>query len=173
MGIEGDTVTITGENFDTGVSDPLVTICGASASVNSFSDTSIEVLAPACGVNECVDVVVTTSAGMTTSVEGFCYEEPIGGQFKRGDSNNDGATNLPDAQYSLNNLFLGGPDPACPDAADANDDGGFNIADAQYTLNFLFLGGPPPKDPGQVTCGVDPTTDDTLGECLDPRNTCP
>jgi len=141
------------------------------------TDISFEAVTPGFSPAPTENIMTNTNGGsIIPAVQNATLtfvEAPIGGQFHRGDSNNDGATNLPDAQYSLNNLFLGGPDPVCPDAADANDDGGFNIADAQYTLNFLFLGGPAPKDPGQVNCGVDPTTDDTLPECLDPRNTCP
>ena len=81
--------------------------------------------------------------------------------FLRGDANTDAAVNLPDAQFMLNFLFLGGPDPRCNASGDANSDGDLNLADAQFILNFLFLGGPNPKVPfplcgsveGNVDCG--------------------
>ena len=65
--------------------------------------------------------------------------------FVRADSNRDENVNLPDAQFTLNWLFLGGLDPKCMASADANGDGNVNLPDAQFTLNFLFLGG---NDPG-------------------------
>jgi hypothetical protein len=78
-----------------------------------------------------VDAVVVVSEG----------PPPVGTPFKRGDSNADGAANIADASFTLNFLFLGGPDPTCSAAADANGDGNVNIADASFLLNFLFLGG--------------------------------
>ena len=78
-------------------------------------------------------------------------------RFRRGDANADGGLNITDGIYTLNYLFLGGPTPACLDAADANDDGGLNITDGIYVLNFLFLGGPEPPPPGPTQCGTDPT----------------
>ncbi len=76
--------------------------------------------------------------------------------FRRGDSNRDGAMNIADGIYILQNLFASGPAILCPDAADANDDEGVNIADAIYILQNLFASGPavPPPHPG---CGPDET----------------
>jgi hypothetical protein len=77
-------------------------------------------------------------------------------RFRRADANADGGVNIADASFTLNYLFLGGPDPACIEAADANGDGSVNIADASFALNFLFLGGPNPPAPGSDDCGEDP-----------------
>ncbi len=76
--------------------------------------------------------------------------------FIRGDANDDGAVNIADAIYILQNLFAGGPLIPCPDAADANDDEAVNLADAIYLLQKLFAGGPaiPPPHPA---CGTDTT----------------
>ena len=90
--------------------------------------------------------------------------EPAGGgvstkpRFHRGDSNADGAINITDGIYTLNFLFLGGPEPPCAEAANANDDEALNITDGIYVLNFLFIGGPEPPAPGPTDwpCGPDP-----------------
>jgi hypothetical protein len=84
---------------------------------------------------------------------------PDGALFIRGDSNDDGVVNISDPNYTLNHLFLGGPEPPCDDAADANDDGAVDISDAVATLQFLFTGGtvlPPPL----TQPGTDPTDDE-------------
>ena len=69
--------------------------------------------------------------------------------FLRGDANGDLAVNISDAVFTLAYLFLGGTEPACPDAADADDSGKIELTDAVFTLSFLFSGGgarplPPP-----------------------------
>jgi hypothetical protein len=81
---------------------------------------------------------------------------PGGAQFRRGDSNRDGAMNLADAVYILQNLFAGGPPIGCPDAADANDDEGVDISDPVYILQNLFAAGPAIPQP-YPDCGVDTT----------------
>jgi hypothetical protein len=95
-------------------------------------------------------------------------EEEIGGiifppqhvfvSFVRGNANADESTDLSDAVFILNYLFLGGPEPSCDDAADADDNGLLQITDAVYLLNFLFLGKPQPPSP-YPSCGIDPTGD--------------
>jgi hypothetical protein len=93
---------------------------------------------------------------------------PEGGRFRRGEANGDASTDIADALFTLGALFLGGPPPACADAADVNDDSSLDIADAVFLLRFLFLGGPPPPAPGG-DCGEDPTADGLVcfdgGEC--------
>jgi hypothetical protein len=81
----------------------------------------------------------------------------------RGDSNSDGEVDISDARYTLNWLFLGGPEPACLDAADANDDGSLNVSDPIATLVTLFSGMPRIAPPYPST-GRDPTPD-LLGFC--------
>jgi len=90
-------------------------------------------------------------------------------QFRRGDSNLDGGIDISDGVNILNILFLGAPEPGCPDARDANDDGGSDISDGAYLLNHLFLGGPAPPAPF-AACGCD-ETDDALG-CDVPTDDC-
>ena len=111
------------------------------------------------------DNVVTTygfsvtpgSASSFVFVDGRVNIVPDGIPFVRGDSNSDESVNISDPQFTLNFLFLGGPEPRCFDAADANDDGKVDISDAVTTLQFLFIGHtllPPPRTPG-----LDPTPD--------------
>ena len=83
---------------------------------------------------------------------------PGGFTFLRGDSNDDGEINLADAVFTLNYLFLGGPEPICMAAADFDDDAEIALTDAVRSLNFLFLGGPPPPEPYPEE-GIDPTED--------------
>jgi hypothetical protein len=95
---------------------------------------------------------------------------PMGNQFKRGDANNDGNTDLSDGVATLGFLFLGRTAPVCGDAADANDSGNLDLADAIYTFNFLFLGGAPIPAPFG-TCGLDPTDEDGL-DCATQHAAC-
>jgi hypothetical protein len=88
-------------------------------------------------------------------------------EFRRGDANAGEGTNLSDAVFILNFLFLGGTEPTCEDAADTDDNGVLNITDAVYLLNFLFLGGPAPEPPFP-TCGPDPTGDALTCESFTP-----
>jgi PKD repeat protein len=83
---------------------------------------------------------------------------PTGGMFHRGDADASGSINITDAIFVLNFLFLGGPAPACAEAANANDGSALNITSGIYLLNWLFLGGPEPSSPGPVgrPCGPDP-----------------
>jgi hypothetical protein len=105
-------------------------------------------------------------------------------QFRRGDSNRDGAMNIADAIYTLQNLFAEGPPLYCPDAADANDDEAINIADPIYILQNLFAEGPDIPAP-HPDCGIDETgpaneedpeldpCDYCPEACQDPPETCP
>ena len=79
--------------------------------------------------------------------------------FTRGDLNQDGTVNLPDAIYGLSALFLpGSPFPECADSASCNDDGSFNLPDAVYLLSALFVPNSPPfNEP--MNCGTDPPND--------------
>lgn len=78
--------------------------------------------------------------------------------FVRADCRNDGTTDLTDAVYLLNHLFLGGETPPCLSACDSNDDGGVDLSDAVAILGFLFLGAEAPPVPWE-SCGPDPTPD--------------
>jgi hypothetical protein len=84
--------------------------------------------------------------------------------FIRGDSNGDLAVEMADAVFTLEHLFLGGPPPACPDAADANDDGLLDLSDPIAILAASFLGAGPLPPPAGAP-GHDPTPD-ALGGCF-------
>ena len=88
------------------------------------------------------------------------------GRFRRGDVDSNARVNLTDAVFLVNHLFLGGPGPACDDAADANDDGKLDLADAVVIANHLFKGGPALPHPGIEACGEDGEVDG-LKECGD------
>ena len=87
---------------------------------------------------------------------------PVGPEFRRGDSNGDGAFNIADPVHSLASLFSGGLAPGCMAAADSNADGSFNIADPVKSLGALFSGQLPPPAPGPTDCGEDPADPDLL-----------
>ena len=79
-------------------------------------------------------------------------------EFLRGDSNQDGVSDIADMIFLLASLFeAGSAPPNCEDAADMNDDGVLDIADAVAGLSALFAGGSIPAPSG--ACGVDPTAD--------------
>lgn len=77
------------------------------------------------------------------------------GNFLRGDTNNDGKSNLSDAVFLLNYLFTGGASPPCNPVADINNDGKRNLSDAVFLLRHLFLGESQPPGPFPE-CGTDP-----------------
>ena len=82
-----------------------------------------------------------------------------GDDFRRGDSNLDGALNLVDVTKTLLYLFGGGTTSLdCLDSADSNDDGTLNISDAVALLDYLFSGGEAPPAP-TGSCGADDTDD--------------
>jgi hypothetical protein len=65
----------------------------------------------------------------------------------RGDSNSSGVVDLTDGVVTLNFLFIGGPAPACQDAADTDNNGALVISNAVVIFSYLFIGGPPPVEP--------------------------
>jgi phosphatidylethanolamine-binding protein (PEBP) family uncharacterized protein len=91
-----------------------------------------------------------------------------GSKFRRGDSNDDGTTDVSDALEILGFLFLGNTMNDCADAADVNDDGVVDISDPVRLLGYLFLGSEHPPDPF-AACGGDSTGDEldckTPDEC--------
>lgn len=73
--------------------------------------------------------------------------------FMRGDSENDGDTDLQDVLATLDAMFLSGT-VECPSAMDSNGDGSVSIVDPIAFLEFMFASGPPLAEPhGQ--CGND------------------
>ncbi|MGB7062151.1 MAG: cohesin domain-containing protein [Candidatus Zixiibacteriota bacterium] len=89
-------------------------------------------------------------------------------QFIRGDADGDCLVSWSDAVFLTCYLYLGGPVPACWDAADANDDGIVNTGDVVTVLNHIMTGNPlPPPFPAP---GNDPTPDglDCATQCVSP-----
>ena len=102
-----------------------------------------------------------STGGVTQTHEVISWSLELSGgtSFTRGDLNQDGSVNLPDAVYGLSALFVpGSPFPECTDSADCNDDGSFNLPDAVFLLSALFVPNSP-QAPEPVNCGVDPTDD--------------
>jgi hypothetical protein len=91
--------------------------------------------------------------------------EPTGIEIQRGDSNADGVTDVSDALFLLNFLFLGGAEPSCQDTADFDDDGQLIITDGVALLNFRFNGVTPPGFFGG--CRIDDTPDTLPCESYD------
>ncbi|MEE3198430.1 MAG: hypothetical protein VX254_00235, partial [Planctomycetota bacterium] len=94
-------------------------------------------------------------------------------EFRRGDFNSDGRSDIGDGISVFNYLFYGATAPLCRDAADYNDDGRNDIADGVFLLGYLFMGAQPPAEPfGE--CGEDPTPDGLGCEiyvpCMDPED---
>jgi uncharacterized repeat protein (TIGR01451 family) len=87
-------------------------------------------------------------------------------EFKRGDVNLDGKTDISDAITTLGFLFMGDPSEIhCLQSADIDDSEKIDISDAIYLLQFLFMGGSPPSAPFP-NCGIDHLIPIGLG-CLD------
>ena len=94
-------------------------------------------------------------------------------EFRRGDFNSDGRSDIGDGISVFNHLFYGANGPLCRDSADCNDDGRNDIADGVYLLSYLFLGGRQPPEPF-TECAEDPTPDGLGCEiyvpCMDPED---
>jgi len=114
-----------------------------------------------------LDLAVAEEGADTVSV--LLHRGPSA-EFRRGDTNGDGALDIADPVTALGRLFSPGAAPsACRDADDANDDGAFDIADPIRVLSTLFASGGPLPAPNAM-CGADPTPD-TLGCASSPL--CP
>jgi hypothetical protein len=75
------------------------------------------------------------------------YERGAGaGQFRRGDVNGDGRTDLSDPFKILLFAFRLEPLP-CERSADVNADLEIDLSDPIHLLSYLFLDGPPPRAP--------------------------
>ncbi len=100
-----------------------------------------------------------------------------GDNFRRGDTDGNGALEITDPINNLSFQFLGTFTPPCMDAADFDDNGKVEITDPIANLSHQFLGTAAPAPPGKDTCGVDPTPDDPnlpdaeLG-CENPPENC-
>lgn len=92
--------------------------------------------------------------------------------FRRGDANGDGAVDISDPTWILNQLFHSGPRAPCLEAADANDDSGVDISDAIWIFSFLYRGGSAPRSPFLV-CGTDPDGDQDGVTCERSSRGCP
>ncbi|MEC9475667.1 MAG: HYR domain-containing protein [Planctomycetota bacterium] len=122
-----------------------------------------------CNSNGIPDICDLAS-GAAVDLDGDGIPDSCQINFRRGDGNSDGIVNIADGVFLLVNLFAGGTDPGCDDAADANDDGSIDVSDVITILGFQFNGTSPPPAPFD-SCGVDPTDSDGLG-CVS-YNVCP
>jgi hypothetical protein len=96
---------------------------------------------------------------------------PVDKNFIRGNANNDLKVNIADPIWIINELFRGGPNSICADAADVNDDGNLDASDAVYLIDYLFVGGTAPPAPFPV-CGTDPSGDADGVTCGEVGNGC-
>jgi hypothetical protein len=105
------------------------------------------------------------------SRRGCSFTVKPGALFIRGDSNDDGKTDISDAVFTLSWLFLGGKAPGCRAALNVNGDRVVDISDPVSLLSHLFLGGAPPAAP-YPGCGAgELPEDETLG-CATPPESC-
>ncbi len=85
--------------------------------------------------------------------------------FTRGDVTGNYLVDLFDGTESLLNLFYGGGQFLCPDAADANDDGRIDLSDSIFIFFHAFgLNDADLPWPGTHQCGLD-HTEDNLSRC--------
>jgi hypothetical protein len=92
--------------------------------------------------------------------------------FLRCDPNDDGKNDLADGIWIVNELFRGGPESTCQDAADCNDDNNVDVSDATYRIAYGFQGGPPPPPPFP-DCGQDDDNDVDPGPGCATYSSCP
>lgn len=149
----GETVTVRGTEFTSARSSSLVLQADGEEPlpldiVEVVDSTTMTVLTPEAPSLGIYDLVLENEKGSAEIPDGF----EIG--FTRGDSNADRDTNLSDAIFLLDFLFVGGGGaPRCLDAADVDNSGAIDVSDAIFLLDFLFRAGdpvPPPfAEPGQ------------------------
>ncbi len=77
-------------------------------------------------------------------------------EFRRGDTNQDGATSISDAVFLIAYLFLSGAPSGCLVTCDSNGDASIDVGDVVYMLNALFTGGASIPAPWP-NCGREPT----------------
>ena len=166
----GDTVTLAGEGFKSGLEVRFGDV--VAAQVTFEGEQSVVVVTPA--VPEAVvkagpaaiAVKVTNPGGSSVTQDAFFTFEPAGPKFLRGDVNQSGKLEIADATL-LSDLLAGKASsfPANLDAADANDDGLINGGDVTAILSNLFAGqGDLPSPFGGTAPGFDPTGD-TITSC--------
>lgn len=151
------------------------------ATIDVFRDGSVIATLPG-GSTSYFDTTVSTGLSYDYAVIGrdgaasspavsCSVDIPVPVEFRRGDTNEDGTSDVSDVVYYLASLFIpGAPQPGCYDTCDANDDGVSDISDAVVMLYALFLPGSDPLPAPGISCGVDPTPDDL--EC-DDFSSCP
>ncbi len=84
--------------------------------------------------------------------------------FIRGDANADGRTDVGDAVWMIQELFLDGVTGTCTFSKDANADRRFDLSDVVYLIGYLFQHRFSPPSPPFPECGVVP--DQLEEDCL-------
>lgn len=79
----------------------------------------------------------------------FFYFDPPGCCNNPGDVDHSGGIgpiDISDIVYLVDYMFVGGPEPPCPEEGNVNGslDGQINIGDLVYLVDYMFNGGPPP-----------------------------
>jgi hypothetical protein len=158
--VAGETIVISGTNFFAGARVLFGTTVATPDSVDPT--TSITVAVPLEVAPGNVEVRVVNADEMQSAPHTLRIVAQKN-RFIRGDADQNLLVNLTDAVFTLNNLFTGGTEPPCLDAADADDNGLVNLTDAVVVLNHLFQGATAPPAP-YPDLGTDPTADDV--SCL-------
>jgi len=90
-----------------------------------------------------------------TTWSGVKYAYFEGYPYICGDANNDETTDVSDAVWIINYVFVGGDPPDPMESGDANCDGSPDVSDAVWIINYVFVGGFAPCDTdgnGQPDC---------------------
>jgi hypothetical protein len=150
------------------------------AAQRGFSPVRFEDVGPVTVVNQAVFLrnavevdAEPIDAAVPLAQDAFCDGgiEIIGeiGFFLRGDVDMNCRREVSDPIAALFYLFLGGPEPACLDAADADDSGSLDISDPVFCLLWMFSNGTDFSEPF-ARLAEDPTSDhlDCAGGFVDP-----
>jgi hypothetical protein len=159
----GETVLVHGSNFHEGLRVLFGTnVVATEVEFDPADPTSVSVVVPAGLPLGNVDVRIVNSDEMQSAPHTLRIVAEKS-RFIRGDADRNLLVNLTDGVFILDNLFRGGAEPPCLDAADTDDNGVVNLTDAVVVLNHLFQGGTAPPAP-YPDLGTDPTADEVT--CL-------
>ncbi len=159
-GPPGTAITVTGQDFHTGLRVFLGTTEATDVTFNEATDPShVRLTVPATLVPGPTTIKVRNLDAQESSGVSFTVNAPPE-EFIRGDANLDAIVDVSDAIKCVLHLF-GGLPVTCLDALDADDSGDLNVTDPILLLNYVFKAGVAPAAPFPAN-GPDPTAGDPL-----------
>ncbi len=144
VGTPGQTVTVRGSGFQTGIRVFFGAAESPSVTFNEAVDPGALTAKVPALPDGIVPLTVRNADGRTSAPRDFTVSLQV--VFVRGDVNLDASVDLSDVLRLVFHLYLGAA-ISCQDAADATNNEVLDVADAIFILNYLFRGGASPSAP--------------------------